>query len=282
MLKIINLSSRYFNQTKYIFSQFNLTIPIHKKVALLGQNGSGKTTLLLLIDGLLKAENGSIYWEQELLKYHPKNIKQWRKRIGLTFQNPEQQLVAGTVAEDISFGLCNLQLSKQEIKERLEQVLKDFELELLANEPLHHLSLGQKRRVALAGVMALNPELLLLDEPTTYLDQHQRNNFLQELERIYEQGTTILIATHDLNFAYQWADWFIFIHEGKVILEGEANYVFNQRQILEQIKIQLPILWEIWHTLPPDLKQQNNQQLPRNIEELKKIICRIGKQTVID
>jgi cobalt/nickel transport system ATP-binding protein len=272
MLKIRDLDYRYFNENKYIFYQFSVTIPKNKKIALLGQNGSGKTTLLLLIDGLLKPEKGSIYWEQELLKYRPKNIKKWRERMGLTFQNPEQQLVAGTVAEDISYGLYNLQLSQQEIKERLEQILKDFDLELLANEPLHHLSLGQKRRVALAGVMALKPQLLLLDEPTTYLDQQQTNNFLLELERIYQDGTTILIATHDLNLAYQWADWFIFIHEGKVILEGEANYVFNQREILEQIKIQLPILWEVWHTLPPDFKQKNNHKLPRNIEDLKKLM----------
>ena len=223
-----------------------------------------------IIDGLLQIEKGQIFWQEKQLKYQNKQIKEWRKKIGITFQNPEQQLIAGTVAEDISYGLYNLQLSTLEIKTRLAEILRDFNLDNIADKPIHHLSLGQKRRVALAGVMSLKPELLLLDEPTTYLDQMQINNFLSELEEIYQQGTTILMATHNLNLAYQWADWFIFLHEGKIILEGEANYVFNQREILTEIQIELPILWEVWYTLYPNFQPQDNSQLPRNIKDFKK------------
>lgn len=271
MLKIKDLNYKYFQENEYLFNNFNLTIPSHKKIALIGQNGSGKTTLLQIIDGLLKTEKGQIFWQEEQLKYQRQKIKQWRKKIGLTFQNPEQQLIAGTVAEDISYGLYNLELPTSEIKRRLAEVLQDFNLETIAHKPIHHLSLGQKRRVALAGVMSLKPELLLLDEPTTYLDQMQINNFLWELEEIYQQGTTILMATHNLNLAYQWADWFIFLHKGKIILQGEANYVFNQREILEEIKIELPILWEVCNILYPHLKFEDNLQLPRNIKEFNRL-----------
>ncbi len=271
MLKIINLYYKYFRDDKYLFANFNLTIPSSKKIALIGQNGSGKTTLLQIIDGLLQIEKGQIFWQEGQLKYQSKQIKEWRKKIGITFQNPEQQLIAGTVAEDISYGLCNSELSTPEIETRLAEVLQNFNLDNIAYRPIHHLSLGQKRRVALAGVMSLKPELLLLDEPTTYLDSMQINNFLSELEEIYQQGTTILMATHNLNLAYQWANWFIFLHEGKIILEGDAEYVFNQRETIEQIQIGLPLLWEVWNTLYSDFKLKDNSQLPRNIEEFKKI-----------
>ena len=104
--------------------------------------------------------------------------------------------------------MCNLQLPRGEVEQKLERAIADFHLQDLRDRPLHHLSLGQKRRVALAGVMALQPELLLLDEPTAYLDRLQTRHLLEELERIHRGGTTIVIATHDLNFAYTWADWF--------------------------------------------------------------------------
>ncbi|MEQ8962460.1 MAG: ABC transporter ATP-binding protein, partial [Coleofasciculus sp. C2-GNP5-27] len=197
------------------------------------------------------------------------SLNQWRQKIGLAFQDPEQQLVAGTVAEDIAYGLYTLKLSSAEIKQRLEQTLVEFGLQDLADQPLHYLSLGQKRRVALAGVMARQPELLLLDEPTAYLDSVQTGNLLEELERIHAAGTTLVIATHDLNFAYQWADWILILHEGQLIMSGEAQDIFRQGNRLAELHLGVPILWEVWQVLVSNLSLSNTMPFPKTIRQLE-------------
>lgn len=246
-----------------------LAIPARKKSVILGHNGSGKSTLLLLADGLYQPDRGVVSWRGEPLRYRRPQLNSWRQRIGLAFQDPEQQLVAGTVAEDISYGLCNLQLPPAEIEAKLERAIADFHLEAWRDRPLHHLSLGQKRRVALAGVMALQPELLLLDEPTAYLDHRQTCQLQVELERIYQGGTTIVIATHDLNFAYTWADWFFLLQDGQLVLQGEADEIFRRREVLEDLHLGMPLLWEVWETLSSRFSSENDSSYPKTIAELR-------------
>lgn len=243
----------------------NLSIKAGQKNAIVGQNGSGKSTLLFLADGLYKVQQGKIRWQTETLNYNPKFLRYWRQRIGLAFQDPEQQLVAGTVREDISYGLCNLGLPRREIEQRLERAIADFGLLELAEKPLHHLSLGQKRRVALAGVMVLKPQLLLLDEPTAYLDRVQTRYLMAELERIHGEGTTILMATHDLNLAFEWSDWIFIIHQGKLAIEGTAEEVFARGEIMEELQLSLPLLWEVWEALP----RRPQNRVPKTIGELR-------------
>lgn len=240
-----------------------------KKSVLIGQNGCGKSTLFLLAAGLCKPQSGRVLSNAQPLNYNQNFIRQWRQKVGLVFQDPEQQLVAPTVAADISYGLSNLRLPEREIVQRVEQVLSDFDLQSLSTRPVHHLSLGQKKRVALAGVMVLQPELLLLDEPTAYLDPLQTRNLLAELERIQATGTTMLIATHDLDFAYEWADWIFVMHQGKLVLEGEAKDVFSQRQLMAKLQLGLPLLWEVWEALPQELRSQDITSIPKTIEELR-------------
>ena len=172
-----------------------------------------------------------------------------RQRVGLVFQNPEQQLVAPTVVTDISYGLCNLELPETEIASRVQRALIEFNLENLADTPIHYLSLGQKKRVSLANVMILEPQLLLLDEPTAYLDAAQTRNLLVLLEKIEQKGTTILIATHDLNFVYAWADWILVMDEGSMILEGTPQEVFTETKILQDIGLGVPLVIELLDNL---------------------------------
>ena len=269
MLKCQKVFYSYPGQQEPTLNNLSFSIPAGQKIALIGRNGSGKSTLLLLAAGLYQPQQGNLYWGSEELKYDRKSLSRWRQRIGLAFQDPEQQLVAGTVAEDISYGLCNLELPKAEIERRLLQALTDFGLQDLADRPLHHLSLGQKRRVALAGVMVLKPQLLLLDEPTAYLDKLQTDNLLRELERIHATGTTAVMATHNLNLAYEWADWISILHQGKVVMEGEAKDVFILRELMEELKLGFPLLWEVWDALCPAVFPKSNLPFPKNIRELQ-------------
>jgi len=268
LLQFDQVSYTYPGGQQPALNRLSLTIPAGQKSVLIGHNGCGKSTVLCLADGLYKRDRGVISWKTMPLTYDGRSLHRWRQRIGLSFQDPEKQLVAGTVAEDISYGLCNLQLPVAVIEQRLHQTLRDFALEDLANSPLHHLSLGQKRRVALAGVMALQPELLLLDEPTAYLDGKQTRNLLQELERIHAQGTTIVMATHNLDLAYTWADCVCVLHQGQLALAGTVQEVFAQRRTLESLQLEMPLLLEAWEALPPSLRSESMLP-PRSIADYR-------------
>lgn len=245
LLEFQQVHYSYPGTNKAALNGITLRIPSGKKCALIGKNGCGKTTLFLLANGLYKPQKGVISWQGQPLQYGRHSLMKLRQRIGLIFQNPEQQLVASTVEEDISYGLCNLGLPKTEIQQRVEQALIEFELTELAEKPVHHLSLGQKKRVSLADVMVLKPELLLLDEPTAYLDRPQTRNLIAILKNIHTSGTTILMATHDLDFVYSWADWIFVMDEGKLVLEGQPQDLFAQRDILEQLQLGLPLIYDI-------------------------------------
>ncbi len=241
-------------------------LPAGRKTALIGQNGCGKSTLFLLADGLFRPQQGEILLDGVPLKFDRQTLNRWRQRVGLVFQDPEQQLVAPTVESDISYGLCNQNLPTTEIADRVQQTLADFQLTELARRPLHHLSLGQKKRVSIAGVMTLRPDLVLLDEPTAYLDALQTKNLLLELDSIAQSGTTLLIATHDLDFVYQWADWILVMQQGSLLLEGETLAVFEQLQALPDLELGLPLLWQVWNMLPPAIKLKTVP--PRSIKKL--------------
>jgi cobalt/nickel transport system ATP-binding protein len=242
----------------------SLRLPKYKKTALIGQNGCGKSTMFLIADGLAKPDRGVVTLDNLPLTFDRAALKRWRQRVGLVFQDPEQQLVAPTVAADISYGLCNQGLSEAEVTAKATQILSDFNLEALAMSPLQHLSLGQKKRVSIAGVMALQPDLLLLDEPTAYLDPVQTRNLLMELEAIAKLGTTLLIATHDLDFVYQWADWVLVMEGGRLIAEGETIAVFTQLQSMPDFALGMPILWQMWSRLADKMP---SVPAPRSIDE---------------
>ena len=245
LLEFEQVHYTYLGTQQSALNGLTLRIPAQKRCALIGQNGCGKTTLFLLANGLYKPNKGSVSWQGNSLKYDRNSLMKLRQKVGLIFQDPEQQLVASTVEEDISYGLCNLGLPEVEIQQRVEQALVEFDLTELAQRPVHHLSLGQKKRVSIADVMVLRPELLLLDEPTAYLDKLHTRNLMATLKKIHAAGTTILMATHDLDLVYRWADWIFVMDRGRLVLEGKPQDVFTQRDILEELQLGVPLIYEM-------------------------------------
>ncbi len=245
LLEFEQVHYTYLGTQQSALNGLTLRIPAQKRCALIGQNGCGKTTLFLLANGLYKPNKGSVYWQGNSLKYDRNSLMKLRQKVGLIFQDPEQQLVASTVEEDISYGLCNLGLPEVEIQQRVEQALVEFGLTELAQRPVHHLSLGQKKRVSIADVMVLRPELLLLDEPTAYLDKLHTRNLMATLKKIHASGTTILMASHDLDLVYRWADWIFVMDKGRLVLEGKPQDVFTQRDILEELQLGVPLIYEM-------------------------------------
>jgi cobalt/nickel transport system ATP-binding protein len=270
LLEMQGVAYTYPMATAAAVKNLSFRLPAGRKTALIGQNGCGKSTLFLLANGLCRPQQGVILLGGMPLTFDRSTLNRWRQRVGLVFQDPEQQLVAPTVESDISYGLCNQNLPTAEIADRVQQTLADFQLTELANQPLHHLSLGQKKRVSIAGVVTLRPDLLLLDEPTAYLDPVQAKNLLLELDNIARSGTTLLIATHDLDFVYQWADWLMVMQQGTVLLEGETLAILEKLQNIPDFDLGMPLLWQIWKMLPAQVQRNNSP--PRSIAELSTIL----------
>lgn len=268
-----------FEQVNYIYpsssqpalQSLTLRIPAGKRCALLGQNGCGKTTLFLLANGLYRPQGGLVYWQGSPLRYDQASLTKLRQKVGLVFQDPEHQLVASTVEEDISYGLCNLGLPEPEVNQKVGEAIAAFNLSDLAARPVHHLSLGQKKRVSLADVMVLQPDLLLLDEPTAYLDQLHTRDLMAKLRQIHSTGTTIVMATHDLDLAYCWADWIFVLDKGQLILEGTPQDVFAQRDTLEGLQLGVPLVFDVLDQVTEALSrasEQANYQVMDNMPEL--------------
>ncbi|KZL48523.1 cobalt ABC transporter ATP-binding protein [Nodularia spumigena CENA596] len=268
LLEFEQVHYTYPGTQQSVLNGLTLKIPAKKKCALIGQNGCGKTTLFLLANGLYKPQKGNIKWQGKPLKYDRKYLLELRQKVGLIFQDPEQQLVASTVEEDISYGLCNLGLPTAEIQKRIEEALVEFGLTELAQRPVHHLSLGQKKRVSIADVMVLKPELLLLDEPTAYLDRLHTRNLMATLKNIHASGTTILMATHDLDLVYRWADWVFVMDRGQLMLEGNPQDVFKQREMLEELQLGVPLIYEMLFTEEIAEQRQLWEQLHQKILKL--------------
>jgi cobalt/nickel transport system ATP-binding protein len=237
-----------FKQVKFTYpggqapavKHLSLGLSAGQRYAIVGQNGCGKTTLFQLANGLHRPQQGQICWQGQPLRYGQADLNRLRQQVGLVFQDPEQQIIAPTVEQDLAYGLGNLQLPDPEIAARVQQALQDFDLLALADRPIQYLSLGQKKRVSIADVMVLRPQLLLLDEPTAYLDPEQTANLLRQFHQIQTFGTTLVVATHDLEFVNAWADWVFVMYRGQVVAEGTPQQVFGQRQLLDQIGLGVP------------------------------------------
>ncbi len=214
----------------------NLSLKIKENsiYALTGNNGSGKTTLLRLLVGLLKPESGFIKIFDKPLSRNKKELWKIRQKIGFLFQNPDDQLFAPTIEEDISFGARNLKLDEKEVKRRVNWALQAVDLLQFKEYSPFNLSWGQKKRAALAGLLVLKPKLLVLDEPFANLDFNAIYNHLKIIENLKrEENMTILFTTHNLFFVENWAKKMLVLDNGKSIFEGEPKEGLNDTQVLE-------------------------------------------------
>ena len=227
----------------------DLHIERGQKLAILGPNGSGKTTLLLHLNGTCQPTRGDIRLDGQPARYDHRALNQWRRRVGLVLQEPDDQLFAATVGQDVSFGPLNLGLSAAETAERVGEALAALHIAHLADRATHTLSFGQKKRAAIAGVLAMRPEVLVLDEPTAGLDPHGVAHLLGALQQLHEAGATLVFSTHDVELAYAWADQVALFHDGMVLCQGETVAVLGNREVLRQARLRPPLLLEVAEAL---------------------------------
>ncbi len=211
-----------------------------EKIAVLGPNGSGKTTLFYHFNGLVEPARGKVLVFGE--KISKTNIDEVRKRVGLVFQESDHQLFSPTVFEDVAFGPKNLGLGTNEIKNRVSRVLHRFDIDNLARKNPSNLSCGQKKKVAIAGVLAMEPDVLVLDEPTSGMDAAGITNTMEILDELNDEGKTIIISTHDSDLAASWADRMYILNKGKVFKSGIPKHIFADEKLIADAGLRQPVI----------------------------------------
>ena len=226
---------------KKALDDVSLTINKGEFVGIIGHTGSGKSTLIQHFNGLEKATSGTIYFDGQDVYDKDFNMKSLRSRVGLVFQYPEHQLFETTVLEDVKFGPKNLGLSKVEVDLRAFEAIKQVGLsEKCYDDSPFELSGGQKRRVAIAGVLAMKPEILILDEPTAGLDPRGRDEILDQIAKLHEEGLTVILVSHSMEDVAKYADRIIAMNSGKVAFDGTPKEVFRHYKELERMGLSAP------------------------------------------
>lgn len=246
------------NLKQKALDNINITFRENKINGVIGNSGSGKTTMIEMINGLLIPTNGKVQVDKFIIEKGKKisNIKELRFNVGLIFEFPEQQFFNKTVKKEIEFGLKQLKYEKEKIEKRVTDALIMVGLDdSYLNRNPFTLSCGEMRKVAIASILALNPKVVILDEPTIGLDSKSRNNLIKILRILKTRyKKTIIIVTHDIDTLHKIADYVVVLNNGSVVLEGDKYQVFTQVEKLEQYKLKSPKVIEFSHKV---LKNKN-------------------------
>lgn len=219
-----------------ILHDITLDIKKGERIVLLGENGAGKSTLFALLSGIHKAQSGTLSLKGKAVT----NVTDLRQTVGFVFQNPSHQLFTPSVADEVAFGLKNLGFKGEDLENKVDHIIRNFELQPLMKTPPHLLSEGQKKWVAIASIVAMSPEVIILDEPTAGLDKYFTEKIRTLLTRLHTEGKTIILSTHDMDFAHQWAQRGIILHEGQIIADGDIDTVFTDTVALQEANLQPP------------------------------------------
>ena len=239
ILETVDLSFTYPDNTQALK---NINIQIHKgeKIAIMGANGAGKSTLFSHFNGLTEPTEGYLKIQGDVMKYDKQSLLEVRQKVGVVFQNPDDQLFAPSVREDVAFGPMNLGLDLDEVDKRVDEALKLVGMEGFENKAPHHLSGGQQKRVSIAGILAMYPEIMILDEPTAGLDPQGVDQVLYILNYLNKKGMTLIVSSHDVEMITEFADKVIILKEGEVIAQGTTEEIFANHEFLKEAHLKPP------------------------------------------
>ena len=267
MLEVKNIKYSY-NADYQALKGVSLKVEKGDMVALLGKNGAGKSTLFLHLNGIYRPDEGQVFIDGEELKYDKKSLLKFRQKVGIVFQNPDDQIFAPTVEEDVAFGPLNLGLSMEEVQDRVEDALARVGMSGFEKTAPHHLSGGQKKRVAIAGILAMKPEVMVLDEPTAGLDPQGVVDLTKLLRELNDEGITIIISTHEVDLVPDYAKKVFVLVDGLLIAEGTPKDIFSKPEILDQANLKVPIVTQLFQKLEADGIDMENDY-PLTIDEAR-------------
>lgn len=269
ILQVKDLSYTYGNE-KEALKNINLDIYKGEKIAVLGSNGAGKSTFFLNINGVLTPSKGNIIYKGKVIT--KKDFNELRKSVGIVFQDADNQIIASTVLGEVSFGPMNLKLPKEEVKKRVYEAMEYMNITEFKDRPPHYLSGGEKKRVSIADIIAMNSEVIIFDEPTASLDPLNISILEEVLEKLSKEDKTIMISTHDMDFAYRWADRIIVFNNGEIVEDGDSLGVLKSVMNKETSNLRVPMLLEIVEELKKNNIIKDKSLYPKTIDELKRIL----------
>lgn len=230
-----------YDEKRHAIEDLSIAFEEGKTTAILGANGAGKSTLFLHLNGILQPEHGEVRFRGQPISYKKAGLRQLRSKVGIVFQNPDDQLFSASVYRDISFGAVNMGLPSEEVHRRVNVVMEQIGITYLKDRPTHSLSFGQKKRVAFAGIMVMQPEVIILDEPTAGLDPVGVSELMHLLQDVCrQQNTTIILSTHDIDVVPIYADVIDVMDQGHVIAHGTPEEIFAQPELLRSHHLRLP------------------------------------------
>ena len=256
-----------YNDEKHALNGVDVKIYEGEKIAVLGSNGAGKSTFFLSINGVLKPHAGEVIYRGE--KITKKRLNHLRKNVGIVFQDADNQIIASTVMSEVAFGPMNLKLSREEVLRRVDKALDYMNITEFRDRPPHYLSGGEKKRVSIADIIAMESEVIIFDEPTAALDPLNAQMLEEVLRKMGEEGRTILISTHDVDFAYRWAERVLVFHQGKIIADDTPLRVFQQEELLKKANLRHPMLYDVCEILKKKGIIPDGEMYPKNMEEFR-------------
>ena len=267
-----NLCYTYEGNDRRALDGVSVKICRGRKVAFMGGNGSGKSTLFLCLNGILRPESGRVIIDGIPVKYNRKGLLDVRKKVGIVFQEPDNQLFSASVYQEISFGILNLGADEETARREVERVMEEVGVTSFSDRPAHALSGGQKKQVAIADILVMHPEVMILDEPAAALDPKHTRIVEEIIERLTDKGITVLMATHDMDYAFAWADEIILMKDGQVIKEGSPGEVCGDREALERTNLESPAVLTIYEKMLEKNLLKRGGTPPKNIRELEEML----------
>jgi cobalt/nickel transport system ATP-binding protein len=259
-----------YERGRRVLDGASLVVPAGRRLAILGANGSGKTTLLRCLSGALRPSTGAVLVDGVALSHDRNGLRAHRQEVQLVLQNPDDQLFSASVAQDVSFGPMNLGLPEESVRLRVAEALRLLAVDSLAARPTHHLSYGERKRVAIAGAVAMRPCVLLLDEPTAGLDPSAVAEALAALTRLQEADATVVMSTHDVDLALRWADEVAVVVDRRVV-QGPPEELLGDDALLARARLGRPWALTVGARLR-DLGLLADGALPRDADELLAVL----------
>ena len=243
-----------------------------ERIAVLGNNGAGKSTFFLVCNGILRPQEGSLSFSGEEIRYTKKDLTALRKRVGIVFQDADNQMIASTVESEISFGPMNLRLPLEEVEQLVDEAVAQMDLDAYRQRSPQYLSGGEKKRVSIADILAMRPEIILFDEPTASLDPQNTSLLEETLEKLSAAGITLVVSTHDVDFAYRFASRAVVFSQGEIVADAAPDAVFSDEAVIRAAGLKRPLLFEAAQLVRRAFPQISGGGNPRTLEAFRQML----------
>lgn len=269
ILEVKHLSFSYDGK-KQALADVSVSIYPGERIAVLGANGAGKSTFFLHLNGVRQGNEGTILLDGEEI-VSKKQRKKLQQNVGIVFQDADSQLIASTVKAEVAFGPMNMGISKEEVENNTMDAITQMKLLDYVDRPPHYLSGGEKKRVGIADILAMKPRIIVFDEPTAALDPASAQMLEDTLSVLEQEGKTILLSTHDVDFAYRFAQRVIVFHEGTILADDVPERIFQDEELLKKANLKKPLMLQVYELLQKRGIVSGNT-VPQNIEQLSAIL----------